>query len=137
MLVLMKTLHLAGLMIGSAGGMAGAMVAIQARRAETPTSPVLIALRNRFSILAFSGVLLLWATGLWLWIVDYDAEMLGVAFALKLIAATIILAIVVSARIAAARSTEGSPPPQWLQRVGPLSGVLTFVTVALAVYVFT
>lgn len=136
MLVLMKTLHLFGLMLGAAGGMAGAMVAVQAKRAGGPPPPALIALRQTFALVTLIGVLLLWATGLWMWLVDYGGAMLGTAFALKILAAFIILAVVIAAHVAMARTPPGSPPPGWLQRAGPLSGLLTYVTVALAVYVF-
>lgn len=136
MLVLMKTLHLFGLMLGAGGGLGSMMVAVQARRAGGPPPPALIALRKNFALAALIGVLLLWATGLWMWLVDYDGAMLGTAFVLKIIAAAIILAILIAARVAMARTPAGSPPPGWLQRVGPVSGLLAYVAVALAVIVF-
>ena len=136
MLELMKTLHLFGLMAAAAGGMGTAMVAAQAKRGDGLPSPALIALRKNFGLAALVGILLLWATGLWMWLVDFDGAMLGVAFALKIIAAALVLAIIVGARIARARTTPGTPPPAFVQRLGPLSGLLAFIAVALAVVVF-
>jgi multisubunit Na+/H+ antiporter MnhC subunit len=136
MFALMKTLHLFGLMLGAGGGMGSMMVAIQAKRAGGPPAPALLSLRKNFAMAALIGVLLLWVTGLWLWLVDYDGAMLGTVFALKILAAALILAILIAARIAMARTPAGSPPPAWLQRVGPLSGLLAYVAVALAVIVF-
>lgn len=137
MLTFMKILHLFGLMLGAGGGMGNAMVAMQAKRAGGPPPPALLTLRDRFAIATLVGVLLLWVTGLWMWLVNYDAAMLGAAFALKILAAAAILAIVVAARIVMARTPAGSPPPAWLQRLGPLSGLLAYIAVALAVIVFT
>jgi hypothetical protein len=133
----MKTLHLFGLMAGAAGGMGSMMVAIQAKRAGGPPAPALLALRKNFALAALVGVLLLWATGLWMWLVDYDGAMLGAAFVLKLVAAAFILVFLIAARIGMARTAPGSPPPVFIQRIGPLSGLLSYIAVALAVIVFT
>ncbi|WP_246225942.1 hypothetical protein [Chelativorans xinjiangense] len=133
----MKILHLFGLMLGAGGGLGSMMVGIQAKRAEGPPPPALLALRKNFALAALTGVLLLWVTGLWMWLVDYSGAWLGTAFALKLLAAAAILAILIAARIAMARTAPGSPPPAFLQRLGPISGLLSYIAVALAVIVFT
>ncbi len=137
MLTFMKILHLFGLMLGAGGGLGSMMVGIQAKRAEGPPPPALLALRKNFALAALTGVLLLWVTGLWMWLVDYSGAWLGTAFALKLLAAAAILAILIAARIAMARTAPGSPPPAFLQRLGPISGLLSYIAVALAVIVFT
>lgn len=137
MIAFMKILHLFGLMLGAGGGMGSAMVGIQASRADGPPPPALLALRKNFALAALIGILLLWITGLWMWLVDYRDAWLGTAFALKLAAAAAILAILVAARLAMARTAPGSPPPGWLQRLGPVSGLLAYVAVALAVIAFS
>ncbi|WP_163269175.1 hypothetical protein [Chelativorans alearense] len=137
MLTFMKILHLFGLMLGAGGGLGSMMVGIQAKRAEGPPPPALLALRKNFALAALTGVLLLWVTGLWMWLVDYGGAWLGTAFALKILAAAAILAILIAARIAMARTAPGSPPPAFLQRLGPVSGLLSYIAVALAVIVFT
>lgn len=136
MFILMKTLHLFGLMLGAGGGLGTMLLAIQAKRAGGPPPPALIALRKNLALAALIGVLLLWVTGLWLWLIDYDGAMLGTAFVLKLVTAALILGILIAARIAMARAAPGSPPPAWLRRLGPVSGLLSYVAVALAVFVF-
>lgn len=136
MFVLMKTLHLFGLMLGAGGGLGTMLLAIQAKRAGGPPPPAMIALRKNLALAALVGVLLLWATGLWLWLINYSGAWLGAAFTLKLITAAIILGILIAARIAMVRAVPGSPPPAWLRRLGPLSGLLSYVAVALAVFVF-
>ncbi|MCT7373606.1 hypothetical protein [Chelativorans salis] len=137
MLTFMKILHLFGLMLGAGGGLGSMMVGIQAKRAGGPPPPALLALRKNFALAALIGVLLLWATGLWMWLVDYGGAWLGTAFAVKIAAAVLILAILVAARIAMARTAPGSPPPAFIQRLGPVSGLLSYIAVALAVIVFT
>ncbi|WP_274425460.1 hypothetical protein [Chelativorans sp. YIM 93263] len=136
MFILMKTLHLFGLMLGAGGGLGSMFLSIQAKRAEGPPSPALVALRKNFSLAALVGVLLLWATGLWLWLVDYNGALLGIAFWLKILAAVLILGILVAVRVAMARTPVGNPPPAWIQRLGPAAGVLSYIAVALAVIVF-
>lgn len=137
MFVLMKILHLFGLMLGAGGGLGAMLVAIQARRAEGPPAPALPMLRRNFALASLVGVLLLWATGVWMWVVDYDGAMLGTAFVLKLIAAALILAILIVARVAMARTAPGSPPPALVRRLGPVAALLAYVAVALAVIAFS
>ncbi|WP_309083619.1 hypothetical protein [Chelativorans sp.] len=136
MLVLMKTLHFVGLMMGAAGGIGHMIMAITAKRAEGPPAPGLIAMRRQLGLVGLTGILVLWATGLWLWIVNYDAALLGTAFALKILAAALMLAIAIAARVAMKRGKPGTPPPAFIQRLGPASGLLALAAVALAVYVF-
>lgn len=136
MLVVMKILHLFGLMIGAAGGMGGMMVAIQARRAEGPPAAELSALRPRFAAMTLAGVTLLWLTGLWLWITHYDGALLGAAFLIKLALAAFLLAVAVAAYSTARRAMPGTPPPALLQRLGPLAGLSSFLAVVFAVYIF-
>ncbi|MDZ5698864.1 hypothetical protein [Chelativorans sp. M5D2P16] len=136
MFALMKILHFFGLMLGAGGGMGSMMVAIQAKRADGPPAPVLMTLRKHFAMAALIGVLLLWATGLWMWLTGYAGAMLGPAFALKLLTATAILAILIVVRLAMARTKPGTPPPAFIQRVGPLAGLLSYIAVVLAVIAF-
>jgi len=136
MLTFMKILHLFGLMMGAGGGLGGMLLGIQAKRAGGAPTPALIALRKNFALVTLIGVLLLWITGLWMWLDAYGGAVLGVAFALKILAAALILAFLIAARIATARTPAGGPPPAWLQRFGPVSGLLSYVAVALAVIAF-
>ncbi|WP_048646009.1 hypothetical protein [Nitratireductor soli] len=136
MLTFVKILHFFGLMLGAAGGLGGMMVAIQAKRSQGAPAPALMALRPRFSTITLAGVLLLWLTGLWLWLVGYDGAFLSGAFIAKLIAAAFILAVAIAGFVAVKRAKPGTPPPAILQKLGPLAGLASYIAVALAVYVF-
>ncbi|MEC9247066.1 MAG: hypothetical protein ABL311_02835 [Nitratireductor rhodophyticola] len=136
MLTFMKILHFFGLMLGAAGGMGGMLVAIQAKRSDGAPPPGLLALRPRFTLITLTGVVLLWLTGLWLWLVRYEGALLSTAFLLKLVAAAFILAVALLGFMAVRRGQPGTPPPAYLQRLGPLAGLASYIAVALAVYVF-
>ena len=123
-------------MLGAAGGMGGMMVAIQAKRSDGAPPPGLLALRPRFTLITLTGVSLLWLTGLWMWLVRYDGSFLSTAFILKLVAAAFILAVALLGFMAVRRGSPGTPPPAYLQRLGPLAGLASYIAVALAVYVF-
>ena len=137
MFTLMKILHLFGLMLGAGGGLGNMLLSIQAKRTEGPPPPAIPALRKRFAQVSLGGVVLLWLTGLWLWLVPYDAVTPGLAFSLKLVAAAIILGFGIVAQVAMARAQPGTPPPGFIRRFGPLVGLLAYVAVALAVIAFS
>ncbi len=136
MLTFMKILHFFALMLGAAGGMGGMMVAIQAKRSDGAPPQGLLALRPRFTLITLIGVVLLWLTGLWMWLVQYDGALMSTAFILKLLAAGFILVVAVLGFVAVKRASPGTPPPAYLQKLGPLAGLASYLAVALAVYVF-
>lgn len=47
-----------------------------------------------------------------------------------------ILAVALLGFMAVRRGQPGTPPPAYLQRLGPLAGLASYIAVALAVYVF-
>lgn len=132
----LKFLHLVGLMLGAAAGFGAMAVARQARRAGGP-SPDLMALRPHFARLALAGIVLIWLTGLALWLVRYDLADLGPAYSLKMVVALVLLGVVlVINRVNARVARNGGPPPPWLPKLGMATPVLTLAAVALAVWVF-
>lgn len=133
---LMKFLHLFALMLGAGAGFGNMMVAMQARRAGGAPPAALLGLRPLFGRLGLAGIVLIWLTGLWLWIADYDAAPLGWAFVAKLAVAALLLAVVLALNAIFARAARGTPPPAWTPRLGQSTSVLTVIAVALAVYVF-
>ena len=66
----------------------------------------------------------------------YEGALLSTAFLLKLVAAAFILAVALLGFMAVRRGQPGTPPPAYLQRLGPLAGLASYIAVALAVYVF-
>jgi hypothetical protein len=134
---LIKFLHFFGLMLGAAGGIGNMAVAIQVKRSDAPPAAGLLALRPRFSKVGLTGILLIWATGLTLYGMHWMGSNLGIGFDFKLAAAFLLLLATAATTVMGARAVKaGSPPPAIMAKLGPASGVLSLLTVALAVYVF-
>jgi len=92
-----------------------------------------MALRPFFGRLGLTGILLLWVTGLALWGLRYSFANLGVAYALKLVTATVLLGMILAMSQATAKMAKnGTPPPAWMPKLGMISSPLTFLAVLLA-----
>ncbi|MCG6113769.1 MAG: hypothetical protein MEQ84_01105 [Mesorhizobium sp.] len=136
-ILILKFLHLVGLMLGAAAGFGSMAVIMQARKAGGPPPAPLMALRPFFGKLGLAGILLLWVTGLALWGLRYEFAHLGAAYVLKLVAATALLGMILFMSRATARmARDGTPPPAWMPKLGMMSSPLTFLAVFLAVWVF-
>jgi hypothetical protein len=132
-----KFFHFFALMLGAAGGIGNMAVAMQVKRADGPPPGGLVALRPYFSKIGLAGILLIWLTGLALYAMQWTDTELGIVFALKLVAAFLLLLAIIATSVLGARAASaGRPPPAIMATLGPASGVLSLLTVALAVYVF-
>lgn len=132
-----KFFHFFALMLGAAGGMGNMAVAMQVKRSEGPPPAGLVALRPYFSKVGLTGIILIWLTGLALYMMHWTDADLGAGFALKLASAFLLLAAIVTTVVLGARAAAaGTPPPAIVAKLGPASGLLSLITVALAVYVF-
>lgn len=131
-----KFLHILGLMLGAAAGFGSMAVARQARRGGTP-SPDLLTLRPHFSKLALAGIVLIWISGLALWLMRYDLADLGPAYSIKLVVALVLLGVVLAIYQTNRRAARaGTPPPAWLPKLGMTTPVLTLIAMALGVWIF-
>ena len=137
MLLLAKFLHFLGLMLAAGAGFGSMVTARQIRRTVGVPTPQLAALRPIFAGLALAGVVLLWLTGLWLYIGKYAGGPLGPAFHAKLTVAALLLVVAGIIMLVGRRNkNRGLPPPPWLPILGMTTPILTLLAVALAVYVF-
>lgn len=113
----LKFLHLLGLLLSAAAGFGAMAVPRQARNAGT-VSADLSALRPRFARLALAGIVLIWLSGLGLWLFRYDLADLGRLYSLKMAAALLLL----GAALAVERAHPGTAPnrrpgcPGWAWR---------------------
>lgn len=131
-----KFLHIFGLMLGAAAGFGSMVVARQVRAAGQP-SPQLAALRPKFSRMALAGIMLIWISGLGLWMFRYDFVNLGAAYSIKLLVALVLLGVVLAIYQLNARAAKtGTPPPAWLPKLGMSTPILTLVAMALGVWIF-
>lgn len=131
---LLKFIHIFGLMLGAASGFGSMIIARQMRRAP---SPEVARLRPFFIRLALGGIVLLWITGLGLWMVRYDMARLGRLYDIKMLVAAILLVIVIFMNMTLRRAAKaGTPTPAWLPKLGMSTPVLTILAVGLAVWIF-
>lgn len=131
-----KFLHIFGLMLGAAAGFGAMAVARQTRRAGGPR-PELEALRPWFGRLGLAGILLIWVSGLALWMFRYSFADLGGAYSLKLVVALVLLGVILALHQVAGRAAKaGTPPPAWLPKLGMTTPILTLVAMGLGVWVF-
>ncbi|QPC86986.1 hypothetical protein GA830_09755 [Mesorhizobium sp. NBSH29] len=131
-----KFLHIFALMLGAGAGFGQLIIARRLRAADGQLKPELMALRPIFARLGLAGIVLIWLTGLWLYLGFYAGSNLGAAFHIKLLLATALLAISITGAVVMARAKAGSRPPAWLPTLGMASGPLLLLAVALAVYIF-
>lgn len=137
MFVAAKFLHFLGLMMGAASGVGSMLVIRQIRSSAGAPPPQLIAMRPVLGMIGLAGILIIWATGLWLYFGVYSGATLGVAFQLKVAVAALMLVFIVATNIAARRAMAArTPPPAWVPKLGMMTGPLALVAVGLAVYVF-
>jgi putative copper export protein len=132
MLIALKTLHLLALATALGGGIAR-LILVQAAQRQPPTPA--FALPHRWlAHLTTGSVVLLWLTGLALWMAAYGFRDLGAAFHMKLAAATLLLML---ALYGWTRMMTGNPPPPALARsLGRGSILLGIAAVLLAVTAF-
>ncbi len=135
-ILILKFLHFLGLMLGGAAGF-GTMAVVGQIRRNPAAAGTLQGLRPLFGRFGVAGIVLLWVSGLGIWWLRYGFAPLGPAYWLKLATATALLALILFMLNATGKARrEGTPPPAWLQRLGMVTPVLTFLAVILAVWVF-
>jgi hypothetical protein len=134
---LIKFFHFFALMLGAAGGIGNMAVAMQVNRSDGPPAAGLLGLRPYFSKIGLTGIILIWFTGIILYAMHWEGADLGTGFALKLLSGFLLLLAVIATTVMGARAAKaGTPPPAIMAKLGPASGILSILTVALAVYVF-
>lgn len=134
----LKIIHLLGLAAGLGFGLAN-VVAMQ-RMASTPEAarPALAALIKLNGRIAFGGIVLLWLTGLWLYLTKYAGAPLGAAFHAKLTVVVVLTALAAYAQWLLLRAERtGTPPPANIMRlISRTVPALAIAAVVLAVIAF-
>lgn len=135
-MLIIKFLHLLALMMGAAASIANLVIASKAITTDNGRE-ALLALRPLFSRLGLLAVLLIWITGVWLYIERFGGAALGPVFTVKIIAAALLLFAIAAINIAGMRAKRsGRPVPGPIQKLGPATLLLTLIAVAAAVWVF-
>lgn len=137
MFVLIKFLHFLGLMMGAGSGVGSMLVLRGIKSSPGAPPPQLLAMRPVLGMIGLIGILLIWATGLWLYYSNYAGTTLGAAFQVKVAVAAVMLVFIIATNVAARRAMAArTPPPAWVPKLGMSVGPLALVAVLLAVYVF-
>ena len=135
MLVVLKVIHLYALILGAMGGMG---TGILMSRADGPPSAQVVSVLKLFKTFGIVSIALLWLTGLLLVWIEFGTLALGLAFYVKLVAATVLTALIFgSASIAAKARGAGAPPDRALmEKLGKASALMSFVAIVCAVIAF-
>ncbi len=135
MLVVLKVVHLYALIVGSLGGMG---TGILMSRAEGPPTAQIASVLKLFKTFGMVSIALLWLTGLMLAWIDYGTLALGLAFYVKLVAATVLTALVIGSASIAARARGAGVPPDaaLMEKLGKTSALMSLVAVVFAVIAF-
>lgn len=132
----LKFVHLLGLLLTAGAGF-GAMAVTRQTRHMATASAHLAALRPRFARLMLAGIVLLWLSGLGLWLFRYDLAPLGPLYSLKMTAALALLVAALAAeRLHARAARNGTKPPALLSGLGMATSALMLAAMALAIWVF-
>ena len=106
------------------------MVAI----AQALAAPVVFGPGNA---LVLVGIILIWISGLALWLFRYGLADLGPAYSLKLVVALVLFGVILALHSIAGRAaTAGAPPPSWLPKLAMTPPILTLIAMGLGVWVF-
>lgn len=134
----LKFLHLLGLVLGLGFGLANIVIMQRMATAQEAVRPAYAALQKLNSRIAFAGVLLLWVTGLWLYVGKYAGANLGGAFHAKLTLVVVLTALAGYAQWLLLRAERtGTPPPANIMRfIGRTVPALAAGAAALAVFAF-
>ncbi len=140
MFITLKIVHLLALLLGGAGSVAPAVAARVLKRTKHngPPPPALALTLRIIGIGGLIAIVLLWITGLSMYSLRYSGADLGIWFAVKLVAATLILGISTWMNLMAARSARtGTPPnPRRIRRLGLAARGLLILAIVTAVISF-
>ncbi|MEX0344868.1 MAG: hypothetical protein AB3N20_08100 [Rhizobiaceae bacterium] len=135
-MVLVKLLHILALLLGIGVSVANLLISVLAEKGAFADERPL-AMRPKFSRFGLAAVVLIWITGVWLYMDRWNGAELGPVFTLKLAAAALLLLAIVSINVAGGWSARTSRPmPVAIQKLGPLTLVLTLIAAITAVWVF-
>ncbi len=134
---LLKTFHLLFLVIGAGAGIGNVALAMALKSAEGPPSPWVPSLRMKLARTGLVSVIFIWLTGLYLIYVYYGGWQPGLAFSLKMIAASLLLIGVIGINLLLNRVRKTGVPNPLLPKLGLTTVGLTMLAVIFAVYAFS
>jgi len=138
MIAILKFLHLFSLMLGGTAAGGSTILGELTQRSGAPPPPTVATAMGMFVKIGLVGLALLWLTGLPLAHQIYGGLTLGSMFTVKLVLATLALALSIAMNVHALQSKKkGTPPDAKLMRtLGRLTGLTVVIIIALTAYVF-
>ena len=113
MFITLKSIHFLALLLGGASTLGSVVMQRSLQRSgHTGALPAPVTIATRvFPLLGLAAIVLLWATGLWMFAIAYQGQQLGILFTVKLALATIILGGALLVNVTLARAARGGPAP--------------------------
>ena len=138
MLIALKALHLLGLVLGLGFGLANIVIMRRMPGVPQDARPAMAALQKFNSRMGFGGIIILWVTGLWLFLAKYAGASLSGAFHAKLAAVVVLTGLAAWAQwlLGNAARTKQPPPSGTMRLIGMTVPALAAVAAALAVVTF-
>ena len=131
-------LHFFGLMIGATGGFGSGFIMFQANKATPEQAKILRSLGRPLAMIAASGLVLLWITGLVMMIAAGGPGAMPAAFWWKMafvVIATVLMGLTHRTYAQIGR-TGNYTLAERLKRIGPATGVSVLLAVLFAAYAF-
>ena len=135
---ILKLVHIASLMAGSAVAIGNGILMVQIKRAGGPPPPVAAATLGQIGNLGLPAIILLWLTGIPMALMEHGTLALGWMFYTKLAGATLVLAAsTMMFRLRQKAQAAGTPPPfDTMMSLAKLAWVGLGLAVVFAVLVF-
>ncbi len=141
MLALLKIIHFMALGTGVGLGVANMVIGPRAAAAGAAGNPAIMAalrtVQGSLGRIGLGAIILLWITGLWMWL-GYDNATLAPVFLAKIGFAVILTGISLDLNLKGTRAAKGGPKPDpaYVKRAGMVMGLMSFLAVTAAVIVF-
>lgn len=136
-MILLKILHLLAMAVGVGFGLAGLVIMGVTKARGREAMGLAMPLRARLGQLSALALLLLWVTGVWMWLALHGGG-LGLWFGLKLLLVIGLTVVAALLNIAGFRAARGGPRPDpvRMQRLSLIAAGLSVTIVVLAVLAF-
>ena len=132
----LKILHLLALMFGAAAGLGNFYIIKASGPDDMPPSALTMRLRNILRFTGLAAIITIWASGIWLMLIECGWWVDSRFFDIKILFATIVLVIVLALNVIASRMAKGAKPPSYLPTLSTAGTASLIITMMLAVLTF-
>lgn len=137
MLITLKALHLLALMFGSASALGNLYLGFASGPHDLAAPAYTNTLRKIFRSTGLIAIILLWISGLVLFVAQYGGRVDGIAFHLKIAFVLLLSAYIFFINIMAPKWAKRGGPPSYIPALSWISAIALIVIVVLAVVTFS